>query len=130
MSALKVARDLAIEAGKSFSSPYDLVAWLLPRDPQLAAQALLACCDPAEHVGSNVIVKTVGEIIVGTMIAADGATLMLYPAVWAADTGRWNQCLLEGTLQEVEPYCDPVLVSRGAIVAWTAWRHAVPTDVR
>lgn len=35
-----------------------------------------------------------------------------------------------GTLDEVEPYPDPVSIARGAIVDATLWRHALPRTVK
>lgn len=130
MSALKVAKDLALEAGKEFATPFALAEWVATINPALGAQALEACLDAKEFVGTNIIVKTVGEILVGRLIAANEGELLLHPCAWAADTGRWAQCLTEGSLSEVEPYADPVRVSRGAIVVWTHWGHEVPREVR
>jgi hypothetical protein len=80
-------------------------------------------------LGQAVIVRTVGEIVCGTLREITPQELLLDPAAWIADTGRWSECLSTGGVAECEPYLDAVRVGRGTIVTWTLWRHAVPTEV-
>ena len=80
-------------------------------------------------LGANVLVRTVTHYHVGQLVAADGDWLVLDGAAWVADTGRFSAALNHGTLSEAEPFPDRVLVSRGAVVDLTAWRHDLPTSV-
>ena len=73
----------------------------------------------------KVIIRTVGEIIVGYVDTVTPQEIVLSNASWIADTGRWHDFLRDGTTQqlEVEPYLDEVRVGRGVIVTWSLWRH-------
>ncbi|CAK0747926.1 hypothetical protein CCP3SC15_1500015 [Gammaproteobacteria bacterium] len=51
---------------------------------------------------------------------------VLEDAAWIADTGRFADCLANGSLSEVEPFVGPVIICRGAIVDATEWTHELP----
>lgn len=84
----------------------------------------------AGYVGQTIIVTTVGRIYVGRLKAYDPSHLQLEDAAWVADQGRVNESLLNGTLAEVEPYPDPMLVQRGVVTDITLWRHELPREPR
>ena len=81
-------------------------------------------------VGNAVLLRTVTHYYTGRVALLDERTVVLTDAAWIADTGRWNRALTTGTFGEVEPFCDPVEIERGAIVDSTLWRHTLPRAVK
>lgn len=75
-------------------------------------------------VGRQVLVRTVTMIQVGTLTEVHEHEIVLTDAAWVADTGRWADCLVSGTLVEVEPWpAGEVIVGRGALVDACLWAH-------
>ena len=81
-------------------------------------------------VGNKVLVRTVTLYHTGRIVEVTPTELVLEDAAWIADTGRLNAALVGGTTNEVEPFPDPVAVSRGSIVDVTTWRGELPRSVK
>lgn len=81
-------------------------------------------------VGQKVFIRTVTNYFTGKIVAIDKTFVTLTDAAWVASTGRFCAALTSGTLDEVEPYPDNICVAIGAIVDITAWRHALPREVK
>lgn len=81
-------------------------------------------------VGNAVLVRCVTHYYTGRVVEVTAEHVILTDAAWIADTGRFAASLTSGTLDEVEPYPDPVSIARGAIVDATLWRHALPRTVK
>lgn len=79
------------------------------------------------EIGKKYFVRTVTYHCVGELIEISDNELVFIRASWVADSGRWNDALKTGTLNEVEPFVMPVMVSRGCIVDATEWTHELPT---
>lgn len=77
-------------------------------------------------IGEKYLIRTVTMIQVGRLVTVTGNELVLKDASWVADTGRFHTALATGELKEVEPFIDDVIVSRGAVVDATKWRHELP----
>ena len=56
--------------------------------------------------------------------------LELEDAAWIADTGRWSNALVKGTLTEVEPYPAGVSIARGAVIDVSPWQHTLPRETK
>lgn len=86
------------------------------------------------QVGKSYLIRTVGAIWAGELVAIDytAGMLTLNNAAWIADTGRYSECLANGTCEEVEPVPDdtPAGVMLSAIVDWAEWRHPLPREVK
>ena len=78
-------------------------------------------------VGRCYFVRTVTYFVVGRLVAVYADELLFESASWVADTGRFHDAIKTGKLNEVEPFTDPVIVGRGAVVDATARRHELPT---
>lgn len=78
-------------------------------------------------IGKNVFIRTVTHYHVGRLVSADKKFLRLADASWVADTGRFNEALANGRLNEVERFRDDVYVSVGAVIDVTEWAHTLPT---
>ena len=78
--------------------------------------------------GSKYLVRTVTMTIVGHLRQVYPGELLFCNAAWIADTGRFHDALRDGTLDEIEPFVDDVIVGRGSIVDATVWRHDLPIE--
>ena len=77
-------------------------------------------------VGRSYLIRTVTMMYTGRIEAITESDLWLKDAAWIADSGRYHTALSEGTLNEVEPYPDYVIVTRQSIVDSAPWRHELP----
>jgi len=82
------------------------------------------------RVGNAVLIRTVTHYHTGRIAQITPTEIVLTNAAWVASTGRFNAALVNGTLEEVEPFPGPVAVNRGAIVDVTDWTHKLPNVVR
>jgi hypothetical protein len=83
--------------------------------------------------GDKVFVRTVTYHLIGTVKKADeDGFLILEPAVWVADSGRFAAAIDTGSLNEVEVPATPteVAVSRGSIVDVWPWNHDIPDTTK
>ncbi len=79
------------------------------------------------QIGKNYFIRTVTLYYIGTLRRVTQQELVLEDAVWVADTGRFHQAMMDGTLSEVEPFgTGEVIIGRGAVVDATIWGHKVP----
>ncbi len=80
------------------------------------------------HVGNKVFIRCVTHYVTGEVVLLSRDEVVLKNAAWIADTGRLFQALSTGTLNEVEPFPDNVLVTigRGAVVDACDWIHDLP----
>lgn len=81
-------------------------------------------------IGDAIFVRTVTHHYTGRLVAVTDADILLDDAAWIADDGRFSEALKTGTLNEIEPYPGRCCVSRGAIVDWCSWDHALPRTVK
>lgn len=81
-------------------------------------------------IGRNYLIRTVTNYYTGKLLEVCDGELVLSEAAWVADTGRFSEALKTGSLKEVEPYPDLVIVSRGAIVDVSRWDHDLPRGVK
>ena len=86
---------------------------------------------PENHsfeVGKCYFIRSVTMYYTGRLVRITDTDLVLENAAWIADTGRFHTALKTGTLNEIEPFVNPVILPRGAIVDATIWNHPLPTD--
>jgi hypothetical protein len=84
---------------------------------------------PKSHsfvIGKKYLIRTVTFYTLGKLESVTDTDLMLSSASWAADTGLFSEALATGKLNEVEPYPNECIVSRGAIVDASEWMHDLP----
>jgi hypothetical protein len=80
--------------------------------------------------GKNIFVRTVSYHQIGRCLGVKDGFLLLENASWVASSGRFNEALVKGTLDEVEPFPDGIiLVGIASIVDVTEWRHKLPRAV-
>lgn len=80
-------------------------------------------------VGKNYFIRTVTHYYTGKLVQVTNQELVLEDAAWIADTGRYQQALVTGSLSEVEIYpAGQVIVGRGAVVDASVWAHTLPKE--
>ena len=80
--------------------------------------------------GTSVFVRTVTYHYTGRIVAITDSDIVLEDAAWVADSGRFANALATGTLNEVEPYPDRVIIARGGIVDCCEWKHPLPRKTK
>lgn len=80
------------------------------------------------QVGQNYFIRTVTHHYTGRLIKVTPKELVLQDVAWIADDGRFMNAIKDGTLKEIEPYQDDVVIGRGAILDATIWRHPLPRE--
>jgi len=79
-------------------------------------------------IGLDYLIRTVTMMYTGTVLDVTDTEILLGGAAWIADSGRYADALEKGTLNEVEPYPDTVIISRSAIVDAARWKHPLPRE--
>lgn len=82
------------------------------------------------RIGNSVLIRTVSFFHTGKIEIITESEVVLSSAAWIADTGRFNEALRTGKLNEVEPFPGPVSVNRGSIVDVTDWTEKLPSEVK
>jgi len=80
------------------------------------------------QIGNIYFIRTVTMHLIGRVSIVNDKELVLEKAAWVADSGRFYDALKTGTLNEIEPFVNSVIVNRSAIVDATIWNFSVPTE--
>lgn len=80
------------------------------------------------EVGKNYFIRTVTYHHIGKLVNVTDTDLVLESASWVADSGRFYTALSTGDLDEIEPFVNPVIVNRGAIIDATVWDFDLPKE--
>ena len=69
---------------------------------------------------------------IGRLVAVTDTDLVLEDGGWLADSGRFGECLANGTVNEFEkvPTGMRRIVSRADVIDAFPWRHALPTETK
>ncbi len=95
----------------------------------LQADELVDISTLDDLVGQKLYIRTVTYHCTGKVVKRMGAFIQLETAAWIADSGRFNEAIGKGTLNEVEPV-GTMWVNLSSIVDMFPWRHALPTEVK
>jgi len=69
------------------------------------------------EIGKKYLIRTVTMTLTGEVTNVYASFLKLSRAAWIADTGRFNEALIDQSkFSEVEPFKNDCIVSLGAIV--------------
>lgn len=79
-------------------------------------------------LGKKYLIRTVTHYYTGKLVSICENEIVLSDAAWIADTGRFHQAISNGVLDEIEPFDSDVIISRGAIVDATEWKHELPRN--
>jgi len=102
----------------------DELKFLLTKEPQITER------DSWVNVGENYFIRTVTHYYLGRVTRVTPYEIVLSDAAWIGDTGRFSDFLKNGRTDtmEVEPYLEPVAVSRAAVVDIARWTHDLLTN--
>ena len=81
-------------------------------------------------IGNKYFIRTATYHVVGKLVNIYKNELVLSNASWIADSGRFNAALVSGNFEEIEPFVNDVIVSRGGIIDATEWTHELPSKVK
>ena len=80
--------------------------------------------------GKKVFIRTVTFHQVGEVKTCGDDFIILKNASWVADSGRFNNALTTGELDEIEPIPGDTYVSTSAIIDAMNWDHDLPAKVK
>jgi hypothetical protein len=78
------------------------------------------------ELGKAYYFRTVTHHQTGRVKRIVGKFIELEEAAWVADSGRWHDALMTGTLSEVEPFPHGVIINSDSLVDATPWMHDLP----
>lgn len=78
------------------------------------------------EIGKAYYLRTVTHHQTGRVKRIVGKFLVLEDAAWIADSGRWEQAIESGKLEEVEPVTCEVYVNTDSLIDGYEWSHALP----
>jgi len=78
------------------------------------------------EIGKCYLIRTVTMYYTGRVKAITDTDIVLSDTAWIADTGRFSDALRTGDFNEVEPFVNDVIISRGCITDATLWDHDLP----
>ena len=99
---------------------YSKIKHLIPTDEDVDLNEL------DDLIGHKFFFRTVTYHITGKVIGRIGSILKLENAAWIADSGRFMECIKNGTLNEVEPVGKAYL-NLSTVVDFFDWKHELPT---
>ena len=94
---------------------------------QLLADGGKEVCTYEDLVGGKFFFRTVTYHTVGEVTKIVGRFAHLKNASWIADSGRFNEAIKNGTLNEVEPV-GAAFINLDTVVDFFPWTHKLPTD--
>lgn len=77
-------------------------------------------------IGDAILIRTVTMIDLGRVVAIGRDFITLEDGGWVADTGRFNEMLATGKLNEFERCETWFMVGRGAVCDVFPWKHPLP----
>ena len=80
-------------------------------------------------VGGKYYFRTVTYHLTGEVKKIVGRFAYLKNAAWIADSGRFNEAIKNGTLNEIEPVGD-AFINLDTVTDFFPWKHTLPKDVK
>ncbi len=96
---------------------------------QLSADELIDISTLDDLVGQKLFIRTVTYHMTGEVVKRMGAFIQLKDAAWIADSGRFNEAIKNGTLNEVEPV-GTAWINLSSVVDFFPWKHKLPKEVK
>lgn len=76
--------------------------------------------------GKAYLFRSVTNYVLGRVEATDGSFITLSDASWIPSTGRFNEALTGGELDEVEPYPTDCILNIESVVDAAEWVFPLP----
>lgn len=77
-------------------------------------------------VGKNYFIRTVTMYYTGRLVKIYAEFIELDECAWIPDTGRFQDFLLKGNANEVEPFINKVVIPLSSLIDMTEWRNELP----
>ncbi len=87
------------------------------------------CTNTLTKVGDKVFIRTLTYHYTGEVVEDNGIFIALKDCAWIADSGRFNEAISKGTLNDVEPIGNASIMYNN-IVDCIEWKHELPTKVK
>ncbi len=81
-------------------------------------------------IGKCYLFRTVTYHFIGRLVGITETDLVLEDASWLADSGRFHECLKNGSVSENEPIPGKHIVFRGCLTDAAEWNHPVPVELK
>ena len=81
----------------------------------------------SDLIGEKLFLRTVTYHIIGKVKKTIDKILVLSDASWVADSGRFQQAIKNGDLDEVE-FVGDWFVNLDSVTDFGVWKHALPTE--
>jgi len=78
-----------------------------------------------DFIGGKFFFRTVTYHMTGKVVRRIGNLLELEKAAWIAESGRFMDCIKNGTLNEVEPV-GRAWINLSTVVDFFPWKHELP----
>ena len=78
------------------------------------------------EIGGCYFFRTVTYFATGRVVAIHGDFIELEDGAWVADTGRFQEAIMQGVLSEVEPVDVPMYVNMNTITDAFVWKTELP----
>lgn len=82
------------------------------------------------EVGKKYFFRTVTYHLTGEVKEIRGKFLVLKDAAWIADSGRFNEAINKGELNEIEPVEVETYLNTDSITDAFVWKHDLPKEVK
>ena len=82
------------------------------------------------EIGRAYFIRTATYHCTGRVKKIIGQFLILENAAWISDSGRFNEAINNGTLNEVEPVSVEMGVNIESIIDFFEWNHSMPKEVK
>lgn len=114
----------------NFEQKMKLISIILGDEPSatMTPQAAPKTSKTPFEIGKCYLIRTITMIDIGRVVEVYDDFIVLEDASWIPDTGRFNECLKNGTVSECEPFWGKSIVSKGAIVDAAEWKHELKCE--
>lgn len=82
--------------------------------------------DYSDFIGKSFYFRTITYHLIGKVKKIVGSFLFLESASWIADSGRFENCIKKGELNEVEPV-GTAFINLNSCTDIFPWKHELPT---
>jgi hypothetical protein len=82
-----------------------------------------------DMIDKKVFIRTVTHYFTGKVVGIFNHNfVILENAAWIADTGRFEQAIRDGVLDEIEPIAVTWYVNMDTVTDFGLWMHALPVE--
>jgi len=80
-------------------------------------------------IGNDYVIRTVTMIYLGQVKSENENSIVLEDCAWIPDTSRWSEFLAGKKPNEMEPYCNDVIIYKTAILDATELTQKIKREL-